>query len=244
MGRVAKWLIMGRAQVRADYLENPCPLTDDVPYSPEHESPPLEARLGNKSSSKGGENCNSPMCVIREWVPFCEEELKSKEGLEFPNLDEYEKFYKSYAHHVGFSIRKWSSKKGNEGVQKYKYYGRSQMEREDKLISRNWLNFLDCMQEAGRDPEKLTIVSKGIQNVLKEVKDLDGATSESKISDLESFVGSSAPEQRDILPPTQCNTKESGKRLKGGKEKAMAQQAKRLKLSLNVESSEWFCLRC
>jgi len=30
--------------------------------------------------------------------------------------------------------------------------GRSQMEHEDKLISRNWLGFLDCMQVGSRDP--------------------------------------------------------------------------------------------
>jgi len=48
--------------------------------------------------------------------------LKSKEGLEFADLEECEKFYKVYAHHVGFSIRKWSSKKGKEGVQKHKYF--------------------------------------------------------------------------------------------------------------------------
>jgi len=29
--------------------------------------------------------------------------------------------------------------------------GRSQIEQEDKSISRNWLEFLDCMQMAGRD---------------------------------------------------------------------------------------------
>jgi len=66
---------------------------------------------------------------------------------------------------------------------------------EDKLISRNWLDFLDCIQVARRDPEKLTLVSKGIQNVLKEVKELSGSTSESRISELESFIGSSAPEK-------------------------------------------------
>ena len=47
--------------------------------------------------------------------PFCEEELKPKEGFEFSNLEECENFYKSSAHNVGFSIRKWSSKKGKEG---------------------------------------------------------------------------------------------------------------------------------
>ena len=75
-----------------------------------------------EATPKGGEKCNSPTCVIREWLPFCEEELKPKERFEFPKLDECEKFYKSYAYHVGFSIYKWSSKNGKENVQKYNYY--------------------------------------------------------------------------------------------------------------------------
>ncbi|KAJ8434787.1 hypothetical protein Cgig2_033737 [Carnegiea gigantea] len=289
--------------VMVSSLGNPYPPTGDVPHSPVPESPPLEVPVLETSYNMDA----TPTRVTKEWVPFCEEELKPKDGLEFPNLDECEEFYKSYAHHVGFSIRKWSSKKGKEGVQKYNYYvcskqgfrrvstnvnpnrkvkltregcnalvgipcchilcvlkgktlrelptyyivnrwtkmaaskpifnvdgtpleGRSQIEHENMLISRNWLEFLDCMQVAGRDPEKLIIVSKGIQNVLKEVKDFGGGTSESKISELESFIGSSAPEQIDILPPRQCNTKGSGKRLKSGKEKAMEQQAKMLRL--------------
>jgi len=79
------------------------------------------------------------------------------------------------------------------------------------------------MQIAGRDPEKLTLVSKGIKNVFKEVKEFNGGTSESKMSELESFIGSSAPDQVDVLPPKQCNTKGSGKRIKGGKEKSIEQ---------------------
>ena len=93
------------------------------------------------------------------------------------------------------------------------------MEHKEKLISRNLLYFLDCMQVAGRDPEKLTIVSKGIKHILKEVKDLGGTTSESKISELKSFIGSSASEQIDILPPRQCNTKGMGNDLKVEKRK-------------------------
>jgi len=97
--------------------------------------------------------------------------------------------------------------------------GCSQLEYEDKLISRNWLDFLDCMQVTGRDPKKHTLVSKGIQNVLKEVKELSGSTSESKINELESFIGSSASEQIVILPANLSNTKGSGKQLKGEKKK-------------------------
>ena len=108
--------------------------------------------------------------------------------------------------------------------------GCSQLAHEDKLISNNWLEFLDCMQIAERDSKKLTLVGKRIQNVVKELKKLDGGTSESKMSELESFIGSSAPERIYILPPKHCHIKGSGKRLKGGKEKAMEHQQKRKRL--------------
>ena len=62
------------------------------------------------------------MRVVKEWLPFCEEELKPTQGLRFANLEDCEKFCKSYAHHVGFSVRKSSFKKNKEGVQKYRYY--------------------------------------------------------------------------------------------------------------------------
>ena len=117
--------------------------------------------------------------------------------------------------------------------------GRSQIEHDDKLISRNWLDFLDCMQVAGRDPEKLTLISKGIKNVFREVKELNGGTSESKMSELESFIGSSAPDQVDILPPKQCTTKGSGKRIKDGKEKSIEQQGKRLRLCKACEQQAY-----
>jgi len=63
------------------------------------------------------------------------------------------------------------------------------------------------------------------------MKELNGSASESKMSELESFTGSSALEQIDILPPKQSNTKERDKQIKGGKDKAMEQQGKRLRLS-------------
>ena len=64
----------------------------------------------------------NPAQVIKEWAPFCDDDLKPKEELEFINLEECEKFYKTYAHHVGFSIHKSTSKKTNKGIHKYKYY--------------------------------------------------------------------------------------------------------------------------
>ncbi|KAJ8424651.1 hypothetical protein Cgig2_016920 [Carnegiea gigantea] len=91
------------------------------------------------------------------------------------------------------------------------------MMHKDKLISNNWVEFLECMRITGRDPDKLTLVRKRIQNVVKELKELDSGTSENKISKLESFIGLSVLERIDILPPKQCHTKGSGKHLKGGK---------------------------
>ncbi|KAJ8419939.1 hypothetical protein Cgig2_014443 [Carnegiea gigantea] len=60
-------------------------------------------------------------------------------------------------------------------------YGCSQMEQDGKLISNNWLEFLDCMQIVGRDPKKLALVGKRIQYVLKELKELNGGVCKSKI---------------------------------------------------------------
>ncbi|KAJ8446532.1 hypothetical protein Cgig2_027494 [Carnegiea gigantea] len=161
-------------------------------------SPSTDNRSPEIAGDNGStyEECKSAAHFIKEWLPFCEEELKLTQGLQFANLEECEKFYKSYAHHVGFSVRKSSFKKSKEGS----------------------------------DPDKLTLLGKRIQNIVKELKELDGGTSDSKISEFESFIGSSVPERIDILPPKQCHTKGSGKRLKGGKEKSMEQHQKKQRL--------------
>jgi len=64
----------------------------------------------------------SPTKIIKEWVPTCEEALAPKEGLIFDDLEQCEKFYKTYAHCVGFSVRKSSCKKNKEGVEIIKYF--------------------------------------------------------------------------------------------------------------------------
>ena len=71
---------------------------------------------------------------------------------------------------------------------------------------------------------------KGIQEISKELKDSSGNTSDGKVSQLEYFIGSTAPEKIEILPPRQSSTKGSGKRIKGGKEQAIEQQQKRKRL--------------
>ncbi|KAJ8431787.1 hypothetical protein Cgig2_026664 [Carnegiea gigantea] len=52
---------------------------------------------------------------------------------------------------------------------------------EDKLISNPWLEFMDCMEIARRDPQKLTIALKGIREISKELKDSSGNTSDEKL---------------------------------------------------------------
>ncbi|XP_021743202.1 protein FAR1-RELATED SEQUENCE 1-like [Chenopodium quinoa] len=109
--------------------------------------------------------------------------------------------------------------------------GNSQIKSEEKLISDNWCKFLNCMDIAGRDPKQLTIVLKGIENISTQLIELKGNVTESKTYELESFIGLSAPEEVEILPPKQANTKGSGsgggKRFRGGKEVSMEQQAKK-----------------
>jgi len=108
--------------------------------------------------------------------------------------------------------------------------GCSQIQHEDKLISDTWLEFMDCMEIAGRNPEKVMVALKGIRQISKELKESNGSPRASKASKLESFLGSTAPEKIEILPPKQSNTKGSGKRIKGGKEQAIEEQQKRKRL--------------
>jgi len=59
-----------------------------------HTMEAIEEKVGQQTPEK----YKSPAQVIKEWLPLCKEELKPKEGLQFSNLEECEKFYKSYAH--------------------------------------------------------------------------------------------------------------------------------------------------
>ena len=89
------------------------------------------------------------------------------------------------------------------------------------------MELMTRMEVAGRDLEMLSLALRGISNVTKQLMELKGSTSENKVQELESFIGSSAPEHVEILPPKQSNTKGSGKRIKGGKENAMEQQKRK-----------------
>ncbi|KAJ8428989.1 hypothetical protein Cgig2_027718 [Carnegiea gigantea] len=124
----------------------------------------------------------SPTKLIKEWVPTCEEALVPKEGLIFDDLEQCEKFYKTYAHEVRFSVHKSAGKKDKEGIQKFKWTkmasskpifdvddnvldGCLQMKVEEKLIFDNWMEFMTCLEVVGKDPEMLSLALKGISNV-------------------------------------------------------------------------------
>ena len=68
------------------------------------------------------------------------------------------------------------------------------------------MEFMSCLEVAGKDPIILSLALKGISNVRKQLE-LKGGTSESMAQKLESFIGSSALEQVEILPLKQSNTK-------------------------------------
>lgn len=71
--------------------------------------------------------------------------------------------------------------------------GCSQIDNEEELIRSNWLDFLNCMEVAGREVDKQVIVSKALKEALRELGESSGHARESKTRVLESFIGSSAP---------------------------------------------------
>jgi hypothetical protein len=56
------------------------------------------------------------------FTPECEEELKPVVGMIFDDIDSVEKFYKSYAHHVGFGVRVGQHKKLVDDVVMWKRF--------------------------------------------------------------------------------------------------------------------------
>ncbi|KAJ1378335.1 Zinc finger, PMZ-type [Sesbania bispinosa] len=106
----------------------------------------------------------------------------------------------------------------------------SKPENESKLISDAWDNFLRCMDKVGQSKEKLLVVINGTIDIEKQLIEFEGDTQQSKTDDLQAFIGSNIPKEVDILPPQFSKTKGSGKRIKGGKDKAIQQQQKRTRL--------------
>ena len=103
--------------------------------------------------------------------------------------------------------------------------GCSEMNNEDKLFFENWMEYLTCMEVVGRDLKIVIVTLNWIPNMKKQAIKLNGGTIESKIWELESFIGSSASEQIEILPSKKSNTK-GGKRIRGRIEEVEKQQKK------------------
>ncbi|CAK8569614.1 unnamed protein product [Lathyrus sativus] len=102
----------------------------------------------------------------------------------------------------------------------------SNSEKDNNLISDVWDHLLKCLEKVGQDKEKLLLVLNGVVNMEKQLDEFEESYNQTKIGDLQTFIGSNIPEEVKILPPQFVKTKGSGKRIKGGKEKPLEQKKK------------------
>ncbi|KAJ1413272.1 FAR1-related protein [Sesbania bispinosa] len=86
------------------------------------------------------------------------------------------------------------------------------------------------MEKAGQCKEKLFVMINGTIDIENQLAKFEGDFEQTKIDDLQIFIGSNIPTEVEIFPPQFLKTKGSGKRIKGGKEKAVEQQQKRTRL--------------
>lgn len=70
----------------------------------------------------------------------------------------------------------------------------------------------------------------GVIDIEKQLNEFEENPEQDMADDLQTFVGSNIPKEVEILPPRVSKTKGSGRRIKGGKEKAVEQQQKRTRL--------------
>ena len=77
---------------------------------------------------------------------------------------------------------------------------------------------------------EVTFRKIGALIIEKQLIQIKGDSVHGKKEELESFIGSNILDSIEIHPPQYSKTKGSGKRLKGGKEKAMEQQQKKTRL--------------
>lgn len=105
----------------------------------------------------------------------------------------------------------------------------SKSESEKILISKAWAQMFKCMHMAGTNKEKLLLVYKEGCSIESKLSNMRSDVT-STPSDVEAFIGLNVPKKIHVLPPEPSNTKGCGKRIKGGKEKAIDQQQKRTRL--------------
>jgi len=103
----------------------------------------------------------------------------------------------------------------------------SKLESEKILISKAWAKLFKCMHMAGTDKEKLLLIYSEGCSIESKLSNMKSDVVSTPSDDVEAFIGSNVPEKIKVLPPEPSNTKGCGKRMNGGKEKAIEQQQKR-----------------
>ncbi|CAK8566648.1 unnamed protein product [Lathyrus sativus] len=77
----------------------------------------------------------------------------------------------------------------------------SNSEKDNNLISDVWDHLLKCLEKAGQDKEKLFLVLNVAVNMEKQLDEFEESSNQTKIGDLQTFIGSNIPEEVKILPP-------------------------------------------
>jgi len=106
----------------------------------------------------------------------------------------------------------------------------SKLESERTLVSKTWSQLLKCMHMVGTNKEKLLLIYNEACSVELKMSTMKSDVESRPLDELEAFIGSNVPKTIEVFPPEPSKTKGSGKRIKGGKEKAMEQQQKRTRL--------------
>ena len=84
------------------------------------------------------------------FTPECDEHLKPKVGMTFEGLEGVEKFYKAYAHNVGFGVRIGQQKKIAYKVVRTKRFMCNREGFNSKLASYNCILLLSAINSSSR----------------------------------------------------------------------------------------------
>jgi hypothetical protein len=98
------------------------------------------------------------------------------------------------------------------------------VESERTLVSKARSQLIKCMHMAGTNKEKLTLIYNEGCSIEQKMSNMKSDVVSTPLDEVETFLGCNVPKKIDILPPELSHTKGCGKRIKGGKEKAMEQQ--------------------
>jgi hypothetical protein len=100
----------------------------------------------------------------------------------------------------------------------------SKVECERTLVSKAWSQLIKCMHMTGTNKEKLTLIYNEGCSIEQKMSNMKSDVVSTPLDEVETFLGCNVPKKIDVLPPELSHTKGCGKRIKGGKEKAMEQQ--------------------